>query len=133
MRRTVRIICDAESHASKVAKIDRIEFDDEHMAEHPADRPNTRGDRVGLHDRREDARVFLDARDDAVDVVALFGTSRRAPTRSDAAELRQRFGLECPICGLRVVMRRERLETLAFGLAKAGVSQISLSALAASM
>lgn len=111
------IVCQAASHSSKRAVIDRmtLEGDDEHA-------------RVSFGDPL-DGNELLDHR-------RLFGTAASGPDFDYLAEhpqRRQRASFRCPLCGLTVPLKEERARTLAIGLRRAGVSSVSLEALAASV
>lgn len=126
-RRTVRIVCDAESHAPKVANVQRfqvITYDDGHVSVSP---------HGAVNDKMPESVANLDELDVPIPA-SEFGTSRVAPHgRALGREKRQRYALECPLCGLRVVLRQESAERLAVALATRHVSRVTLSAVAASL
>lgn len=109
---SVVIYCDEESHAPKVAFVDRLTY----------------GGTV-LQEGRQSAR-FDEGSTVPIPNVELWGTVRIAPKHS-VFGTRERRAWECPLCGLRVVARRERVEPIAQRLIEAGVSRISLAALGA--
>jgi hypothetical protein len=118
------IVCDAASHAPKVAQVDRLLL--------LRDVVQSAGDRTSLRAaRREETRTYLDESGQAVPSVELFGTPRVGPTRWDARHLRQRWSLTCPLCGLCVEVKAERLSPIVKRLLAARVSQLSLPGLAA--
>ncbi len=115
----IRIFCDAESHAPKVATVGRLKL---------LDRGN--GDEPLLVGGR-DSEYLVD--DQMRGRRELFGTATEGPNMAEQGTYRERRAIECPLCGLRVEMRRDTALKLALALAASGASQVRLSALAGSL
>lgn len=111
----IRVICDAESHAPKVATVDRWKLRDhgsQQVLVQSDDSEHLVNDQI--RSRRE-----------------RYGTSRISPNLAEA--YRERWPIECPLCGLRVELRHEKALKLALALAASGASQVRLSALAGNL
>ena len=155
----IHVICDAESHAPKVVKIGRLDLvsdwgrllegstgsevvvsgvDTEFLVDDkpadgrelfdPSTKPPTR--------RLSPAWIAerLDMIDELTDERELFYTwspSGKPASTMDHQIHRTRHRLECDLCGLRVDLRHETAREIAERLDMAGVSQVSLSGLAA--
>lgn len=113
------VVCDDRSHHPKVAKITLL------MYAPDIDRYDVTGDRT------EDGVLMVD--EQPIDLIEVFGTSTQPPQSPPSADTprRQRHGLTCPLCGLRVEMRAETLDRVGRKLHSAGVARINLSTLAA--
>jgi len=118
MRATgITVTCDAQSHATKVVTVSHLPVG--YGAE-------ARGRNFPEHvDRRQ---LLID--DEVVDRRALFGTATQGPT-DRRRNYRERRVMECPLCGLRVDLRDEKLREIARRLEAADVSSVTLSALTA--
>lgn len=113
----IRIFCDAESHAPKVATVDVLRLLDHGNGDEPL--------LVGGRDSEHLVDDQLRNRRER------YGTSRTAPNMAET--YRERRPIECPLCGLRVELRQEKALRLALALAASGASQVRLSALAANL
>ncbi len=111
----IHVICDAESHAPKVAKIGRLDL-------------------VSDWGRLIDGEVVVSGvdteflvDDEVTDGRELFHKGMSVNRQSH----RTRHRLECDLCGLRVDLRHEKAREIAERLDMARVSHVSLSGLAA--
>jgi hypothetical protein len=115
-RASIRVFCDEESHAPRVANAGHLEYgvadDRPHHVEH-REEPDTET----LH-----GDELLAPRGDPM-----------LPADVGDAELRVRHVFQCDLCGLRVELRQETAEKLVAGLVAAGVPSVRLSVLAASL
>lgn len=124
MTETVTLRCSDLSHEPKVAKLGEFRRD--------ADT----GEWSGVGYRRPGSRVFLvpgknaQTRDLVGDQPQTVGDL--ASAGRDRGE-RRRFEAECPLCGLRLVARADRVDERFDTLVKAGLDSIDLRSLAASL
>lgn len=127
-QRTVRIVCDAQSHAPRVRHVRRfsvVTFTDFEDGEtHVTPLANKRGDDA-------EANVALDG-DERIPDSERFGTSTIAPSER-SWDARRRYALKCDLCGLNVTLRHETAEQRMTALVAANVSRVTLSALAATL
>lgn len=108
----IRVECSAASHAPKVAFVGRIQINPDGT--------------VALGEPFEQDAMLEHRR--------LFGTSVEGPDweyRDAHPVTRWRATFECPLCGLTVPVRRETIAPAAAGLRAAGLTSLSLEALAA--
>ncbi len=106
MTSKVRVICDAESHAPKVATVAKLRL---------------YGDAIGddLGTKRRVEHLIDDRPVSNIDAHAAAGA------------FRNRWVLPCPLCGLRVELTADEAHKLTRGFLDAGMSQVTLAALAA--
>lgn len=124
-RRTVRVICDAPSHAPKVANIQRFGWSADSLL------LSVRGLETST-DPYQGNSVYLDDEDLPVSRVDAFGTSTTGPNIERREDIvRERFALECPLCGLKVVLKHEKAEEIVPAMIDAGMSSVTLRSLAA--
>lgn len=121
-RTAVRVVCDEASHAPKVERVGLLRL------------PRTTGDLDPLDPRYAEDLLdddLVDLRTDAVTWPRPVGYLDRFDAWADNG--RRRWVLTCTLCGLRVELRNEKAVQLVRGLLAAGVSEVRLSALAASL
>jgi len=120
----IRVICDAESHAPKVATVDRWKLRD-----HGSQQQVLAQSRDSEHLINEQRRPRSERYDAPIGPIGPDGIPMMPPNMT----YRERWPMTCPLCGLRVELRQETALKLALALAASGVSQVRLSALAASL
>ncbi len=130
-KQRIRVFCDEASHAKKVATIHVFEL---HYAHGDYDRDGYWCDdlpgRWRLVATGEIERLIGDK---PVDSREVFG-SALAPGRPEiVGQTRDRWPLECPLCGLRKAVRRETIEPVLIGAVEMGESEIRLAFLAANL
>lgn len=144
----VHVICDEPSHPTKRARVERFQLVIDHHKH-----PDRERERLGLARRDEycldpecegcgsggwrlvgggHTSEHIDRDTDfPIPRKVMFGT-RKTPSHGQLFDVtRERWPLECPLCGLRVELKRAAAERLAVGLANEGVSEVRLSDLAA--
>lgn len=144
----VHVICDEPSHPTKRAHVERFT-----LVIDPHRQPDRERERLGLALRDEycfdpgcqgcgsgewrflgggyKSEHIDPGTGKPVPKNALFGTVRTPPNHGLLNSTRDRWALECALCGLRVELRQEAAEKLAVGCANHGVSEVRLSDLAA--
>jgi hypothetical protein len=119
VRRAIRVFCDAESHAPRVATVGHLAYavgdGRGFYIQYREDLDAQRLDRDQLIPRDPDKPGFL------------------LPHDSGDRLTRTRDVYECPLCGLGVELTNENVRKLTMGLAGAGVTSVRLASLAASL
>ena len=130
----VEVICDADSHPRKVAKIARFRFQ---RSEH---RPGCLGELEGWCSGCTTDGWYLVGgfgqlllNDKPAPAHEIYGSQKRRP-RFDLFDLvRHRSEMECRLCGLRVEARFEAIETALMPFVLAAKPSARLAAVAASL
>lgn len=115
-RYELKVICDARSHPTKRAIIDRFV-----LSKIPGENWGIRRDGFGSTRLQGEVPVHR---------TEVFGTARDGPTL-DLDETRERRSLKCKLCGLEVQVRQETAVRVALEQRAGGESSIRLAALAA--
>lgn len=113
----IRVECREASHAPKIALVGRIQLEYHH------------GKPTVSLETKLDGDTVLDSK-------RLFGSANAGPDwdyYDQHTPSRSRATFTCPLCGLNVPMTDGKATVLAVGLQDAGVSSVSLAALAATL